>query len=169
MKHQIINHLLIRWMYFLREYKIFNKLMILWKPSTSFSFTISPSNISSFACQWTLLQIFITIFICNTPLLDKHHKIILCVILFEPYNCPFCDLVFRILHNTSAMYLTMVPSVSTYLPIWVVFYSPSFLMSSSKFPIVPCIYECIFNFLPLSLITTWVLFWLEHASHSILV
>jgi len=27
---------------------------------------------------------FTTIFICNTPLLDKHHKIVLCVFLFEP-------------------------------------------------------------------------------------
>ncbi len=67
-----------------------------------------------------------TISICNTPLFHKHHKIVLCVFIFEPYNCTSCDLFFRILHNTSAMYLTIVPNVSTYFPIWVVFYSPSF-------------------------------------------
>jgi hypothetical protein len=33
----------------------------------------------------------ITISICNTPLLDKHHKILLCVLLCEPCNCLSCN------------------------------------------------------------------------------
>jgi hypothetical protein len=66
-----------------------------------------------------------TISICNTPLIDKHHKIIMFVLLFEPCNCSSCDLFFRILHNTNAMYLAIVQSVSIYFLIWVVLYSPT--------------------------------------------
>ncbi len=114
--------------------------MISWRPLTSFSFIASPPNRSVFLLNGHFFK-FISIFVCNTPLFDKHHEIVLCFLLFEPYNCPSCDLFLKILHNTSATYLAMVSSVSTYLQ-----------SSSSRFPMVPLTYQCILIFLSLSLV-----------------
>jgi hypothetical protein len=112
--------------------------MISWRPLISLLQVHRTNQVLLFNGHFSK---FITISICNTPLLDKHHEIVLCVLLFETYNCPSCDLFFKILHNTSATYLAMVSSISTYLQ-----------SSSSRFPMVPLTDQCILNFLSLSLV-----------------
>jgi hypothetical protein len=100
--------------------------------------------------------------ICNTPLLHKHHKIVLCVVIFEPCNYPSCDLFFKVLHNICAMYkqqsqvfqhisqfeFCFIPQVSNYFPC---FQRSHILINAFKF------------FYRYHLLFTWVLSWFQRA------
>jgi hypothetical protein len=131
LKHHIINRLLTQWMYlhFLKITKANIESSINWWFYKDLQL---PSHLLQVHQTYQVLPInghfskLTTIFICSTPLLHKHHKIVLYVLIFEPCNYTLCDLFFNILHNIISMYLTTIPSVSTYFLIRVVFYSRSF-------------------------------------------